>query len=100
FRSLVRVSATPSRITRPTTFFRSQDDFVMSFTDADHIEIKSMEGQITRYRRAKRYPTAAADRRAVAGRYQSKELGSLFEIVPGATNIAMRFENAPQKSMD
>ena len=97
---LVPVSATTFRIQRPTTFFRSQDDFVMTFTDADHIEFKSMEGQVTRFRRAQPYQPTAAELQSVDGRYESAELGSVFEIVPGANRIAMRFENAPEKSMD
>lgn len=97
---LVPVSATTFRVMRPTTFYRSQDDFVMTFTDADHIEIKSMEGEVTRYRRAKPYTPVAADLQALDGRYESTELGSVFEIVAGTNTIAMRFESAPEKSME
>ena len=97
---LVPVSATSFRVPRPTTFFRSQDDFVMTFTDADHIEFRSMEGQVTRYRRARPYTPTAADLQALDGRYESAELGSVFEIVPGTNSIAMRFENAPEKSVE
>ena len=97
---LVPVNAASFRITRPTTFFRSQDDFVMTFTDADHIEIKSMEGQVTRYRRAQPYAPTPAELQSVEGRYEAPELGSKFEVVPGTSTIALRFENAPEKSMD
>ena len=97
---LVPVSATTFRIARPTTFFRSQDDFVMTFVDADHIEFKSMEGQVTRFRRAQPYTPSAAELQSVDGRYESTELGSVMEIVPGTNAIAMRFENAPDKSLD
>jgi hypothetical protein len=97
---LVPVSETSFRILRPSTFFRSQDDFVMTFTDADHIEIKSMEGQVTRYRRAGPYAATSADLQGVEGRYESAELGSVFEIIPGTSAITMRFENAPDKSIE
>lgn len=97
---LVPVSATSFRILRPSTFFRSQDDFVMAFTDADHIEIRSMEGQLTRYRRAQPYTPSAADLQTLEGRYESSELGSVFEIIPGTNAIAMRFENVPDKSLE
>ena len=97
---LVPVSATTFRIMRPTTFFRSQDDFVLTFTDADRIEIKSMEGQVTRYRRAQPHAPTAAELQSVAGRYDAPELGSTFEVVPGTNTIALRFENAPDKSLD
>ena len=97
---LVPVSETSFRIQRPSTFFRSEDDFVMTFTDADHIEIKSMEGEVARYRRARPYTPSAAELQAVDGRYESAELGSVFEIIPGTGAIAMRFESAPEKSLE
>lgn len=99
---LVPVSANTFRIMRPSTFFRSQDDFVMTFTDPDHIEFRSMEGEVTRYRRAQPYTPTPADLQAVDGRYESPELGSVFEIVPGtnAGAIVLRFEDAPEKSIE
>jgi CubicO group peptidase (beta-lactamase class C family) len=97
---LVPVSATSFRPPRADLFFRSQDDFELTFPDPDHIEIKSMEGQVTRYRRAQPWTPTAGDLQAVHGRYESKELGSVFEIVPGSNTIAMRFERAPDKSVD
>ena len=97
---LVPVNETSFRILRPSTFFRSQDDFVLTFTDADHIEIKSMEGQVTRYRRAQPYAATSVDLQGVGGRYESVELGSVFEIIPGTNAITMRFENSPDKSIE
>jgi CubicO group peptidase (beta-lactamase class C family) len=97
---LVPVSATVFRPSRPSMFYRSADDFVMTFTDADHIELKSMEGDVTRYRRAQPYTMSADDLKGLDARYESPELGSVFEIVPGHNVIAMRFENAREKSID
>jgi CubicO group peptidase (beta-lactamase class C family) len=97
---LVPVSATSFRVPRPTIFFRSQDDPVITFTDPDHIEIRSLEGDVTRYRRAQSWAPSPADLAGVDGRYESPELGATFEIVPGPTALAMRFEDAPQKSME
>ena len=97
---LVPVSATSFRVPRPTAFFRSQDDVVMTFTDPDHFEIRSMEGPVTRYRRAQPYTPSAADLQAVAGRYESPELGSVFEIAPATNAITMRIEGAPQQSVE
>jgi hypothetical protein len=81
-------------------FFRSQDDFELTFTDADHIAIKSMEGQVTRYRRAQPWTPTAADLQALDGRYESTELGSVFEIVPATKALTMRFEKAPDKALE
>jgi hypothetical protein len=97
---LVPVSASSFRIQRPTTFFRSQDDFVLNFVDSDHIEIKSMEGQVTRYRRAKSYTPPDTELQSIDGRYESKELGSVFELVPGKNALTMRMAGAPDKSME
>jgi hypothetical protein len=96
---LVPVSADRFRPPRANLFFRSQDDFELTFVDPDHVEIKSMEGQVTRYHRAQPWTPTAADLRAVEGRYESPELRTIFEIVPGTERLAMRFESAPEKSV-
>ncbi|MDQ3515565.1 MAG: beta-lactamase family protein [Gemmatimonadota bacterium] len=97
---LVPVSATSFRPPRANLSFRSQDDFELNFLDSDHIEIRSMEGQVTRYRRAQPWTPSPADLRAVDGRYESPEIGSSFEIVSGTNTIAMRLENAPEQSLE
>jgi len=40
---IVPVSATTFRPNRPSMFFRSGDDFVLTFVDADHIEAAVVE---------------------------------------------------------
>jgi hypothetical protein len=97
---LVPVTAERFRPPRPDMFFRSNDDFELRFADPDHIEIKSMEGQVTRYRRAQAWTPTAADLQAVDGRYESTELGSVFEVVPGTDKLVMRFESAPERSLE
>ena len=97
---LVPVSANSFRVPRRNAFFRSLDDPTLTFVDADRLEIRSMEGEVTRYRRAQAYTPAASELQSVDGRYESAELGSVFEIVAGSNSIAMRFENAPEKSLD
>ncbi|HYD52843.1 MAG TPA: serine hydrolase [Gemmatimonadaceae bacterium] len=96
---LVPVSASSFRPPRADLFFRSQDDFTLTFPDPDHLEIRSMEGQVTRYRRAQAWTPTAADVQAVEGRYESTELGSVFEIVPGPDALTMRLESAPERSL-
>ena len=97
---LVAVSANVIRPRRGDMFFRSQDEFEMTFTSDDQLEIKSMEGQVTRYRRAQPWTPSAADIQAVDGRYENKELGAIVELVPGDSALVMRFENAPDKSVE
>lgn len=97
---LVALTADRFRPLRPGLFFRSQDAFEMTFTSNDQLEIRSMEGQVTRYRRAQRWTPTPADLQAADGRYESTELGSVFEILPGTGGLVMRFERAPEKSLE
>jgi CubicO group peptidase (beta-lactamase class C family) len=78
----------------------SRDEFELLFLSPDQLELKSMEGQTTRYRRAQPYSHTAADLQAVDGRYHSDELGTVFEIVPGKDGLVMRFEHSPDKSLE
>src|SRR5688572_13951242 len=97
---LVALAQDRFRPLRPTLSFRSQDAFEMKFVSSDQIEIKSMEGQTTRYRRAQPWTPSAADLQSVDGRYESQELGTALEIVPGANALTMRFERAPDKALE
>jgi hypothetical protein len=98
---LVAVSQERFRPPRADLFFRSQDEFEMTFLSNDRLEFKSMEGQTTRYRRAQPFTPTAADLQSVEGRYESKELGTIFEILPGTNNaIVIRFENSPGRALN
>lgn len=80
-------------------FFRSQDALEMRFLSADEFEMKSMEGKTTRFRRAEPWSPAAADLRALAGRYESKELKTVFDIAPGQNLLLARLEHAPERPL-
>ena len=97
---LVALSRERFRGARPDLFFRSQDAFEMTFSSNDELELRSMEGVTTRYRRARSWTPTAADLQSVDGRYESKELGTIFEIVPGTNALTMRIEGAPDKSLE
>ena len=97
---LVAVSQERFRAPRADMFFRSQDEFEMTFLSNDQLEFKSMEGQATRYRRAQPFTPTAADVQSVEGRYESKELGAVYEIIPGANAITMRAEGGSERSME
>jgi CubicO group peptidase (beta-lactamase class C family) len=98
--ALVPVAENRFRNPRGNLFFRSGDEFELHFSSQDEIEFKSMEGQVTRYRRAQPYTPTAAELQALAGRYQSADLGSVFEIVPGTNVLVMRLEHAPEKAIE
>jgi len=96
---LVPVSADRFRPQRPNLFFRSQDDFELTFRSNDEFEIKSMEGQVTRYRRLGPYAPTADELQAYAGRYESEEIGSIYRIAPGKKGLEMRFEISPNNPL-
>lgn len=91
------VPVTKDRFRRFGAFvqFMSQDEFELNFLSPDLVELKSMEGQTTRYRRAQPYTPTAADLQAFAGRYESNELGAFFDMFPGKEGLMGRANDAP-----
>ncbi len=73
---------------------RSQDEFELHFVSPDQLELKSMEGQTTRYRRARPYAPGAADLAAFAGRYETDEIGAL-EVTAESNGLSARVNNSP-----
>ena len=78
----------------------AQDEFELTFRSNDEFELKSMEGQVTGYRRAQAWTPTAADLQAIDGRYESQELGTVFEILPGVKGVTVRFERSPEKAQE
>lgn len=97
---LLSVTTDRFRNPRGNLFFMSQDLFELHFLSKDQFELKSMEGQLTRYRRAQPYAPASTDLQAFAGRYESDEIGPVFQIVPGKNGLVMRFELSPDKALE
>jgi hypothetical protein len=97
---LIALAQDRFRPPRPDPFFRSQADVELTFPSNDRLELRSKEGEIIRYRRARTWAPSPEDLQAVDGRYESTELGSVFEILPGNGNLTMRFESAPEKSLE
>ncbi|HEX6183236.1 MAG TPA: serine hydrolase domain-containing protein [Pyrinomonadaceae bacterium] len=80
--------------------FRSQDEFELSFLSRDELELKSMEGKTTRYRRAQPFAPTAADLQAFAGRYESDEVGSVFKVVAGQGSLMFHREGSGGKGSE
>jgi CubicO group peptidase (beta-lactamase class C family) len=72
----------------------SQDEFELHFVSQDELELQSMEGRITRYRRAQPYAPGATDLAAFAGRYETDEIG-VVEIVPAGNGLSGRINDSP-----
>ena len=62
-------------------------EFELQFISNDQIEIKTKDGVVTRYRRAKAYTPTADDLKAFAGRFQSDELLATFNATPTKSGL-------------
>ncbi|RIV19994.1 serine hydrolase [Fibrisoma montanum] len=80
--------------------FMSGDEFELQYLSKDQVELKSMEGKTTRYRRAQAYTPKADDLQAFTGRFGSDELGSVLQIEPKGDGLLMRLDHAPAKSLE
>jgi CubicO group peptidase (beta-lactamase class C family) len=80
--------------------FLSQDAFELRFLSDGGIEMKSMEGKTTRYRRAQPYAPAPAELKAFAGRYESDELGAVFLVTAGADGLTIGPGHSPSRRAD
>ena len=95
---LVAVNKDRFRNARPSAAFMSEDQFELNFLSPDQFELKSMEGKVTRYRRAQAYAPTADDLKAFAGRYESDELRAVFEMTPTNSGVMARInDSATQK---
>jgi len=79
--------------------YMSQDEFELNFVSNDIIEMKSMEGLITTYHRARSYAPSADELRAMQGQYASDEIGTVFNVTPGDGALMVQLEHAPDKNL-
>ena len=84
------------RPSEPTLRFRSGDDFRLRFTGPDALEIVSMEGEVTGYRRAEPWTPTAAELETLAGSYESADLSTTFDIVAAGEGLRARLNRGPQ----
>ena len=98
--ALVAVSKDRFRNPRPSTSFMSNDQFELNFLSPDQFELKSMEGKITRYRRAQPYAPTADDLKAFAGRFESDELRAVFEFTPIKDGLMARINDSATQKVD
>ncbi|WP_205503124.1 serine hydrolase domain-containing protein [Rufibacter psychrotolerans] len=75
--------------------YRSQDEFELKYQTPDQLELKSMEGQTTLYRRVQPYTPTASDLQALQGRYVSDELGAFFDLSTSKEGLKGRANDAP-----
>jgi hypothetical protein len=75
--------------------FMSGDAFELHFLSPEQLELKSMEGKTTRYRRARPYAPTDADLNTFAGRYGSDELKAVIQMAPGKGGLMGRINETP-----
>ena len=90
---LVALAVDRFRIARPSEFM-SEDEFELHFVSNDEVDVKSMEGQVTRYTRGQPGAVTADDLKAFTGRYESHELMAALELAPGTNGLLGRLNDA------
>lgn len=83
-----------------SVMFMSQDEFEIQFLSKDQFGLKSMEGNITHYRRARPYAPAPVELQAFAGRYESDEIGAVFQVAAGKEGLIIRSGNMPGNGIE
>jgi CubicO group peptidase (beta-lactamase class C family) len=96
------VAITKDRFRRFGAFaqFMSQDEFELHFLSPDVFELRSMEGAVTRYRRAHPFSPTAEELKAFAGRYESDELMAVFHATPGKDALMLRTGDMPGEGIE
>jgi len=84
----------------PELDFMAEDQFEIQFLSNERFELKSMEGKVTRYRRAKAYAPKADELKAFAGRFESDEIGTVFEVMPKGEGLLLRLEHTQAKGFE
>jgi CubicO group peptidase (beta-lactamase class C family) len=97
---LVAVTQDRFRNARAALDFMSQAQFELTFSSPDQFELKTTEGETTRYRRARPYKPGAADLQAFTGRYESDELRAVMQITPGKGGVSIRVNESPTQVIE
>jgi CubicO group peptidase (beta-lactamase class C family) len=80
--------------------FRSGDEFELHFRSPNEIDLKSMDGNTTTFRRAKPHRHSEEEINALAGHFESDELKARFEVTPLKEGIKVRLNDSPDKVLE
>lgn len=75
---------------RTTPFFMSETEFELQYLRNERIELKTKDGVVAHYRRARAWTPTADDLKALAGTYRSDELTATFEATPTKDGMNVR----------
>lgn len=79
--------------------FMSQDEFEIHYLSKDAFEYKSMEGKITKYRRAKPFAPKGDELKAFTGRFESEELKCVINMTEGKNGLEFKFEHRGEQNI-
>jgi CubicO group peptidase (beta-lactamase class C family) len=79
--------------------FMANDEFEIHYLSNDQFEYKSMEGKITKYRRAKTFTPKEDELKAFVGRYESDELKSAIIISREKNGLELLFEHMGDRKL-
>jgi len=108
-RGRLRVAAGPALVAQSRDRFKrwgadveffSGDEFDVNFLSPDQFELRSTDGKTTRYRRAKPYTPTADELKAFTGRFESPEIGVVFQFEPKGDGLAVRIEHTPSRVIE
>ena len=97
---LIPVGSDTFRAAGASLNFMSGAQVEVRFVSPDRFELRTSEGMTTSYRRAVPYAPTAADLAAFTGRYESDEIGSVFEVVPGERSVTVRLAHRPTTALE
>ncbi|HEX7706869.1 MAG TPA: serine hydrolase domain-containing protein [Thermoanaerobaculia bacterium] len=80
--------------------FRSGDEFELHFRSQNEIELKSMDGNTERYRRARPHVHTVEEMKVLTGRYESDELKAVIDVASIKDGLSIRLNDAPDKVLE
>ena len=87
------IDASRFRLSRPSLSVFSHDQFELHFVSPDQIEMRSMEGTTTRYRRARAVTPSADELTRLAGRYSNDETKAVLQLAAGKQGLLVHFND-------
>jgi CubicO group peptidase (beta-lactamase class C family) len=79
--------------------FMSQDSFEINFRSPETFEMKSMEGKLTRYVKAKPYSYKPEELKEFTGAYESEEIGAVLKITADEKGLKLALTHSPGKTL-
>jgi hypothetical protein len=92
--ALIALDKDRYRNPRATMQFLSNAEFELLFSSADEFELRTKEGEVTKYRRAAPFAPSAAELAAFSGTYHTDEIGT-FRIVVSGTALSVNINESP-----